>query len=158
MNENCDSSITLPSNGIPVSYKTDTGALCNLIPLTFLKKFDPEPNHCLVNIKLSAYNDSKTPVLGKWSITSKHKKYHFDVSFIVVDSKFVPFLELATSESVSLIKCISSLNISDEQFSSEFSDCVGEIETLKNTRHIEIKDNVTPLVTSVRKIPHTLKP
>ena len=147
MNENCDSSITLPSNGIPVSYKTDTGALCNLIPLTVLKKFDPEPNHCLVNIKLSAYNDSKTPVLEKWSITSKHKKDHFDVSFIVDDSKFVPFLELATSESISLIKCISAFNISDEQFSSEFSVCVGEIGTLKNTHNIEIKDNVTPAVT-----------
>ena len=34
----------------------------------------------------------------------------------------------------------------------------GEIGTLKNTHHIEIKDNVTPVVTPVRKIPLTLKP
>ena len=35
-NENSDWSITLPSNGIPVSYKIDTGAQCNVIPLTIL--------------------------------------------------------------------------------------------------------------------------
>ena len=40
----------------------------------------------------------------------------------------------------------------------EFSDCFGEIGTLKNTHHIEIKDNVNPAVTPLRKIPLALKP
>ena len=66
------------------------------------------------------------------------------VSFIVVDSKSVPILGLATSESIILIKCISAVNLlSDKQFLSEFSDCFGEIGTLKNTHHVEVKDNVT---------------
>ena len=43
-------------------------------------------------------------------------------------------------------------------FLSDFSDCFGEIETLKNTHHIEIKDNVTPVVTPVRKMSLALKP
>ena len=103
-NENSDCSITLPSNGIPVSYKIDTGAQCNVIPLTILKKFDPEPDLCPVNIKLSAYNNSKIPVLGKCSLNLKHKKDHFDVLLIVVDSKSVVILGLATSESLNLIK------------------------------------------------------
>ena len=33
-NENSDWPITLPSNGIPVSYKVDAGPQCNVIPLT----------------------------------------------------------------------------------------------------------------------------
>ena len=41
---------------------------------------------------------------------------------------------------------------------SKFSDCFWEIGTSKNIHHIEIKDNVTPVVTPVRKIPHALKP
>ena len=73
-NENSDWSITLPSNGIPVSYKIDTGAQCNVILLTILKKFDPEPDLCPVNIKLSAYNNSTISILGKCSLTLKHKK------------------------------------------------------------------------------------
>ena len=53
--KNSDGSITLSLNGIPVSYKIDTGAQCNIVPLTILKKFDPELNLCPVNIKLYAY-------------------------------------------------------------------------------------------------------
>ena len=60
-------------------------------------------------------------------------------------------LGLSTSESINLMK------ISDEQFFSEFSDCFGETGTLKNTHHIEIKDNVTPVITPVRKIPLSFK-
>ena len=41
---------------------------------------------------------------------------------------------------------------------SKFSDCFWEIGTSKNIHHIEIKDNVTPVVTPVRKIPLALKP
>ena len=43
-------------------------------------------------------------------------RYHFDVSFIVIDSKSVPILGLATSESLNIIKRISAVNITDEQF------------------------------------------
>ena len=67
-NENSDWSTTLPSNGIPVSYKIDTGAQCNVILLTILKKLYPEPKLRPVNIMLSAYNNSKIPVLGKCSL------------------------------------------------------------------------------------------
>ena len=100
-----------------------------------MEKCYPELDLCPKNIKLSTYN-SKIPVLGKCSFTLKHKKDHFDVSFIVVNSKSVPILGLATSECLNLIKRISAINASDEQFFSEFSDCFGEIGTLKNTLHI----------------------
>ena len=84
--------------------------------------FDPESDLCPVNIKLSACNNSKIPVLGKCSLTLKHKKDHFDVLFIVVNSKSVSILGLATCESLNLIKRISAVNVSDEQFLSEFSE------------------------------------
>ena len=78
--------------------------------------------------------------------------------FLVVDSKSIPILGLATSESLNPIKYISVVNVSGEQFFSESSDCFGEIGTLKNNHHIEMNDNVTPVVTAVREIPLALKP
>ena len=42
-------------------------------------------------------------------------------------------------------------------FLSEFSDCLGEMGTLKKTHHIEIKESFTPIVTPVQRIPHSLK-
>ena len=42
-NENSDWSITLPSNGNPASYKIDTGAQCNAIPLTISKNLILNP-------------------------------------------------------------------------------------------------------------------
>ena len=116
-----------------------------------------------MNITLSAYdnskfNNSKIPTPGKCSLTLKRTIDHFDVSFMVVDSKSVPILGLSTSESLNMIERISAVNLSDEQFSSDFSDYFGEIGNLKNSHHIEIKDNVTNVVTPARKIPLTLKP
>ena len=40
---------------------------------------------------------------------------------------------------------------------NKFFYCFGEIGTLKDTHHIEIKDNVTSVVNPARKIPLALK-
>ena len=40
----------------------------------------------------------------------------------------------------------------------EFSDCFGEISCLPRVHHIEIIDDVKPVISSVRKIPFALKP
>ena len=105
-----------------------------VIPLIILKKFDPEPDLCPANIKLSA----KIPLPEKCSLSLKHKKEHFDVSCIIVDSKSVPILGLATSESLNLIKRISAVNKSDELFLSEFLNVNKAIkhEHLPNVRGI----------------------
>ena len=76
----------------------------------------------------------------------------------MVNSKSLSILGLAISESLNLVKHISAVIVSDEQFLSEFLYCSGEIGTLKHTHHIGIKDNVTPVLTPVRKIPLALKP
>ena len=78
------------------------------------------------------------------SLTLKHKNNHFDVLFIVVDSKSIPILGLSNSESLNLIKHISAVNASDEQFLSEF--------------FFIVLDNLTPVITPVRKISLALKP
>ena len=157
-NEPSDWNITISSNGTPISYKIDTGAQCNVIPVESLENISPKPDLQPVNVKLSAYNGSKIPVVGKCSLTLDHKNNSFKVSFIVVDLDSVAILGLKTSEHLQLIKRICRIETNGETFFSEFHDCFGEIGTLNTTHHIEVKDNVKPVVTPVRKVPHALKP
>ena len=91
-------------------------------------------------------------------MTLDHQNNSFKVSFIVVDSDSVPILRLKTSEHLQLIKRICRVKTNGEIFFLEFHDCFGEIETLNTTHHIEVKHNVKPVVTPVRKVPHALKP
>ena len=157
-NEPSDLNIAISFNGTPISYQIDTGAQCNVIPVESLENISPKSNLQLVNVKLSAYNSSKIPVLSKCSVTLYYQNSSFKVSFIVVDSESEPILWLKTSEHLQLIKRICRIETNGETFFSEFHDCFGEIGTLNTTHHIEVKGNVNPVVTPVRKIPHALKP
>ena len=111
-----------------------------------------------MNLKLSAYNNLEIPVVSKCSLTLEHKNELFNVSFLVVDTKSVPILGLESCENLKLMKRISSVELKEISFLSEFSNCFGEIWTLNKTHYIEIKENFTQFVTPVRRIPHFLKP
>ena len=56
-------SIALTSNGLPISCKIDTGAQCNVVPIKIYQKLNPQPDLHPLNLKLSASNSSKIPVI-----------------------------------------------------------------------------------------------
>ena len=132
-------SITLTSNGPPSSYKTDTGERCNVVPLKIYQKLNTQPDLHPVNLKISAYNNSKIPMIGKCSLTLEHKNELFKMSFLLVDTKSIPILGLESCENLKLIKSICSVESTESSFLSEFSDCFGEIETLNKTHHMTLK-------------------
>ena len=131
--------------------------VCNVISVNSLENISPKPDLPPVNVKLSAYNGSKIPVVGKCSLTLAHKNNSFKVSFTVVDSDSVPILGLKTSKHLQLIKRIFRIETNSETFFSEFHDCFGGIGTLNMTHHIEVKDNVKLVVIPVRKVPQLEK-
>ena len=49
-NEPSNWNITLSSNGTPISYKIDTGAQCNIIPIKGLENISPKPDLQPVNV------------------------------------------------------------------------------------------------------------
>ena len=73
-NESSVWSVTITSNGPPISYKIDTDAKCNVVPLKIYQKLDPQPDLHPVNLKISAYNNSEIPVIGKCSLSLEQKK------------------------------------------------------------------------------------
>ena len=80
------------------------GAQCNVIPVEYLENISPKLDLQPVNVKLSAYNGLKIPVVGKCSLTLDHKNNSFKVSFIVVDWNSVPILELKKANICNLWK------------------------------------------------------
>ena len=68
-----DWNITLSSNVTSISYNIDTGVQCNIILVESLESISPKPGLQSVNVKSSAYNGSKIPVVGKSSLTLAHK-------------------------------------------------------------------------------------
>ena len=48
-------------------------------------------------------------------------------------------------------------HLNPDQIPKEYFDCLGEVRILKNTYHIELKDNVKPVVVPPRKVPYALK-
>ena len=87
------------------------------------QRLNPQPDLHAVNLKLSAYNNSKIPVIGKCSLTPEHKIELFNVFFLVVYIKSVPIPGLESCENLKLIKCICSVESKKNSFLSEFSDC-----------------------------------
>ena len=156
-----DWSVTLEMNGADVVFKIDTGAQCNVIPKHLLQKLSPKPKIKPATIKLSAYNGTSIPVSGKCIGKLKLKDRTVNVLFIVVDSDSVPILGLNTSVKLNLIKQIYQISNdiqSTTPIHEEFSDCFGEIGCLPRVHHIEIRDDVKPVISPVRKIPFVLKP
>ena len=80
---------------------------------------------------------------------------------MVVDSDSVPILGLNTCDKLNLIKQVYQISEevqSHTPIEEEFSDCFGEIGCLKRPHHIELRDDVKPVIIPVRQVPFALKP
>ena len=147
-------------SGADVAFKIDTGAQCNVIPKHLLQKFSPKPKVKPATIKFSAYNGTSIPVSDKCIGKLKLKDRTVNVLFIV-DLDSVPILGLNTSEKLNLIKQTYQMS-KNVQFTTsiqeEFSDCFGGIGYLPHVHHVEIRNYVEPVITSVWKVPFALKP
>ena len=92
---------------------------------------------------------------------SQGQRHH--LLFIILASNTTPIIGLASSERLNLIKRVYKVTEStiEESFSSskipdDYPECFDEISTLKSTYHMEIKDDVSPVVVPPRKVKGTL--
>ena len=156
---NSDWSIYLCSNGTDVEYKIDTGAQVNILTKNIFNKLKVKPTLKPSKVKLTAYNGLSIPVLGKCILKIINKASMSHVLFIVADTNSPPILGLNTSEKLGLIKRIMEVDVKDVPDDLlQFSDCFGDIGTLPQTHHIELKPDVTPVIHPPRRIPYALKP
>ena len=92
-----------------IEFKLDTGAECNVISISDLKKIFPKAILKKSNVRLRAYNESLIPTCGKTvlPITRHGKTYH--ILFIVVEEELAPILGLNTIEHMDLIRRVEKV-------------------------------------------------
>ena len=103
-------SIVLPTNGLDVKFKIDTGAQCNVIPKSVYIKLLNQPKLKKTSTNLTAYNNSEISVCGKCIVTLDHNEKSYKVLFIVVNSDAPLILGLKTSERLNLIRNLCTVN------------------------------------------------
>jgi hypothetical protein len=146
--------IDLNTNGTSVTYKIDTGAQVNVLPKqTYMTLFKPLKLHTSP-VKLTAYNGSNIPVLGRCIAYVEHRGKQVPIHFIVADTTAKPILGLNTSNKLNIIKRIHA--VSEQHFFETF-DCFGEIGTLPGFHHITIDPTVQPVIQPPRRIPFALQ-
>ena len=96
-------SISLSTNGSDVLYKLDTGAQVNILPKSEYMKLAQKPKLKETKIKLTAYNSTKIPVLGKCILRVLHKRKILPIMFIVAETDSMAILGLDTCENSMLL-------------------------------------------------------
>ena len=107
-------------------------------------------------IKLTAYNSTKIPVLGKCILRVLHKGKMVPIMFILAETDSMAILGLDTCEKLNLVKRILLVNKVNPDIMQEFSGCFGEIGTLPKIDHIHVNPEVKPVVHPPRRVPVAL--
>ena len=131
----------METNGSNVRYKLDTGAQVNVLPKFQYNRLLHKPTS--TKVKLTAYNGTNIPVVGRCIVQIAHKKDRkVPVMFIVAETSSPPILGLSTCENLNLIKRVMVVKSKEKQlpsFISEFESCFGELGRLLKVLELYLK-------------------
>ena len=123
--------IAIETNGSIIPYKIDTGAQVNILSKADYQRVKQKSKLHKPTVKLSAYNGSAIPVVGKSVLNLNHKGRSYPVLFIILDIEATPILGLTTCSHLNLIKRIMHVDKDmHEIMTQQFQDCFGEIGKL----------------------------
>ena len=143
-----------------ISFKLDTGADVNVLPLNYLKILGYHENSLIPSsLKLQSYSGNNISVIGKCNLKTKYKNNIYIINFIVVNTRSCPILGKYSCEELNLIKRVNCINeqINDHPLFHEFSDIFEGIGCLPGEYKIELQSNAHPVVHAPRKLPLVLK-
>ena len=149
---------------IPVSFKLDTGAQVNFIPLYVFHQ--PESNNLKsATQKLFAYGGKPLKVEGKCTSAYTYKGTQVQHHFYVVSTQAPSILGLSLCSSLNLIQLPLSLEErwgSDTVFQTpgriltEYKDMFGGLGSFHGVHNIQLKPEVNPVIHPPRKVPIAL--
>jgi hypothetical protein len=100
--------VTVFIDGVPVDFKVDTGAQCNVLPWSIfdnvvrLKQLKPGP-------RVMAYNRQPVRVVGNQQLDVVYKSSLFQISCVVAEQVDVPVLGRPSCKALNVVKLVDSL-------------------------------------------------
>ena len=146
---------TVGVNGRDVKVKVDTGASCNVMSMNTYQALASDK---LVKSKtrLESYGGHKLSVVGKWCYVAEYDNKLYPLDFIVVKEMANTLLGLQSCVHLGIVKQASEVTDRD-QLIETYSDVFNGLGLLPGEHTIRLKDDVTPVVYSARKVPHRLR-
>ena len=154
---------TMKVNGQYTTFKLDTGAQVNLIPIDSYKKMKPKPRLHKTKIKLKGYSGAAIPVQGKCVCEIKSHGQKNRVLFYVVDSttemQMQPILGLKACEILNMVKRVYQIQADGEYkyIHTEYASSFEGVGCLPGTTKIVIEPNSQPVQDACRKVPFPLR-
>ena len=147
--------------GDSVKFKVDTGAQCNVIPLSVYSQLRQPPPIMQTKQRLYSYTGQLLDVRGSIDINVSYKGTTLKQSFAIVDIHHSQaILGLKTSLSLNIIKLVLSVDSShmtNESVLKEFEETFTGLGSLEGEITIHIRPDAIPVVHPPRRVPIALR-
>lgn len=154
--------------GQNIMFKIDTGAEINTMPISILSGIMEPTQLSKTEITLKAYGGFKITPMGIVNLDCTMKTgENITLPFVVIDSSKLreniqPILGLQAAIKLGFLKSIEAIKTdkvqnSKEMFINENKQVFSGTGKCEYFCHIELKDNVTPVVKPPRRIPFAIK-
>ncbi|XP_067947106.1 uncharacterized protein [Watersipora subatra] len=153
-NDSDNWNIEVSVNDANILCKVDTGAQCNVMPLSVFKTNFPELPIDRTNVTLTAYTGINIEVVGQVQMEVKYKDTSFQTTFYITPSEHaIPVIGLALVRKMGLVpSSVNALSI------GSYEDVFTGLGRLEGEHKIKLKPDAEPVVCVPRRVPESIKP
>lgn len=156
--------INMKINKIECTFKIDTGAECNVLPLHHINKINVNKHEIKkTNIKLKYYTNNSVNVVGTIKLKCLKDDEQHEIEFVIVNSKTQAILGLETCVKLKIIKRIDAIGdgkktlINYNEIYEKYKDIfTGTGCLIGEPCKLQLKENVKPAVHPTRRVPLAL--
>lgn len=150
-------------NDRTVRFQLDTGAKCNVLPLTTFKELGLNCDQlALSKTNLKSYSGHRVKPVGNIILQCKYQDHVSDNTFEVVDLPSEPILGSASCSAMGLVKRTYKLDHAEttnipKDIQSEYSDVFKGLGLLPVKQDIKIDPLIPPVIHPPRRVPIALR-
>ena len=150
---------TVEINTHKIKCKIDTGAQCNVFPLsTYQKLIGKNGALSKSKVKLISFSGHRTTPVGKITTLIQHKNRYYPVEFQVVDlQNTAPILGVLTSQELGLVKRMHTVKTEQQDILKNYPDLFEGLGCLPVEHHIELNETIEPVIHPPRRAPEAIR-